>query len=150
MENKLFCAIDKMINILRVHKNLIDFDVSDIGIHRTQHKILMHLSDKNNLFSQKELAVHLGISPAAVTGALQKLECDGYIKKTSGIDNRYNEITITELGKNLVERTKIVFNQIDRGLFSGLSDGELSKYIEFLDRILKNAENEMVKRRTDK
>lgn len=150
MENKEFNAINKMINVLKMHKSLIDYYVTDIGIHRTQHRILMYLSGKNCLFSQKELSVHLGISPAGVTGALRKLEADGYIKRCIGTDNRYNEIKITEMGKNVVERTKITFNQIDRELFSDFSDEELNAYNKFLDRLCLNAENETKIRRTNK
>jgi len=145
MENCFFNAINTIICIQKLHKHLIDVSVQDIGIHRTQHRILMHLSRKGNLPSQKELAEHLGITPAAVTGALQKLESDGYITRQLGSDNRYNEIIITEQGKSIVERTCRIFSKTDESLFFGFGDEELNEFLKYLDRIKNNAENEIMK-----
>lgn len=145
MENRVFNAINSLISVQKLHKHLIDIRVQDIGIHRTQHRILMHLSRKGNLPSQKELAEHLGITPAAVTGALQKLESDGYIIRKLGSDNRYNEILITDFGKQIVEKTRLIFAQIDDSMFSGFTDGELDSFTEYLDRIKNNANEEILK-----
>ena len=121
-----------------MHKHLLDSQVSRIGIHRTQHIILMHISRRGKLPSQTELADHLNITPAAVTGALKRLESDGYIVRKLGNDNRYNEVTITKSGLDLVEYTETIFSEIDRSLFNGFSDEELELYINFLDKIQKN------------
>lgn len=138
MENKEFLAVNKMMNIHRRHTNIIHSMVSDWGIHVTQHRILMHLSFKGNLQSQKELAERLEITPAAITQALQKLECDGYIERKLGNDNRFNEITITNAGREIVEKTKTLFSTIDKTMFDNFSDEELDTMIGFLDRILSN------------
>ena len=145
MENRVFNAINSLISVQKLHKHLIDIRVQDIGIHRTQHRILMHLSRKGNLPSQKELAEHLGITPAAVTGALQKLESDGYIIRKLGTDNRYNEILITDVGKQIVERTRLIFTQIDNSMFSEFTDDELDSFIAYLERIKNNANEEILK-----
>lgn len=145
MENRFFNAINSLISVQKLHKHLIDVRMQDIGIHRTQHRILMHLSRKGNLPSQKELAALLGITPAAVTGALQKLESDGYIKRQLGSDNRYNEILITDLGKEIVEKTRKLFSEIDESIFSGFGEEELDCFIKYLERIRNNADEEITK-----
>jgi len=138
-ENNTFNAVNMLISTNRMHKRLIDSSVcANIGLHRTQHIILMHLSRKERLPSQKELAEHLNITPAAVTGALKKLEIGGYIERSAGDDNRFNEIFITELGKHVVEETKAMFSKIDAGMFSGFSSEELSILIGYLERMQKN------------
>ena len=76
-DNRLFEAINMMIKTNHMHKSLIDSRVKSLGVHRTQHRILMHLAKQDRLPSQKELAEHLDITPAAVTGALKKIEKDG-------------------------------------------------------------------------
>ena len=114
-----------MIHTDRMHKQLLDSKVSAIGIHRTHHIILMHIARNSKLASQKSLADHIGITPAAVTGALKKLEADGYIKRVHGSDNRYNEIEITEEGKRIVEESRSLFLSIDMSLFDGFSEEEL-------------------------
>ncbi len=141
MENDVFLAVNKLIKIQRKHKCLIDTHVAEIGIHRTQHRILMHLARKGNLPSQKELAEHLEVTPAAVTGALQKLEADNYIERKLGVDNRFNEINITEKGRVVVENTRALFSRVDNSLFEGFSQKELTNFIFSLDKILANLRN---------
>ena len=137
-ESKIFSAVNTMIRTDRMHKHLLDSNVGKIGIHRTQHRILMYISRNNKLGSQKSLAEHIGISAAAITGALKKLEQDGYIKRAQGSDNRYNEVQITDLGKKAVEDTRALFSELDTSLFEGFSDDELDGYIYYLEKIQNN------------
>ena len=142
MENCFFNAINKLIKINRAHKLLIDEDVEEIGIHRTQHRILMYLARTGQLPSQKQLAACMDITPAAVTLALQKMESDGFISRKLGTDNRFNEITITEKGREVVEKTKVMFSAVDERLFSGFSQGEIEDFTAYLDRIIENVKGE--------
>ena len=135
---KLSCAIDMMIKTDRLHKALIDSRVKEIGIHRTQHRILMHLARDGMLPSQKELADRLDITPAAVTGALKKIEQDGYVERTLGHDTRYNELKITEKGRDLVNQTRILFSAADTAMFDGFTDEELDIYISCLEKLQAN------------
>jgi DNA-binding MarR family transcriptional regulator len=139
VENNNFKAVNMLISTNRMHKRLIDSSVSDkVGLHRTQHVILMHLSKKDRLPSQKELAEHLNITPAAITSALKKLESGGYISRSMGDDNRFNEILITELGRRVVEESKAVFAKIDESMFLGFSNEELKILISYLERMQNN------------
>ena len=142
-ENKLERAIDMMIRTDHMHKALIDSRVRDIGIHRTQHRILMHLARHGKLPSQRELAEHLDITPAAVTGVLKKIESDGYIERTLGKDNRFNEITITEKGRALVKLTREVFSSTDKSLFEGFSPEELDTYVSCLLKLQENIKKQL-------
>lgn len=139
MDNsKMLSAVEMMMHTGRMHKSMLDARVREIGIHRTQHRILMLLAKCGTLPSQKELADHLDVTPAAVTGALKKIEQDGYIERTLGHDTRYNEIMITEKGKELVEHTRRMFIEADRAMFDGFSDEELDCYICMLEKIQSN------------
>ncbi len=142
-EIKLSEAADMMIRTHRMHKALIEGLVKDIGIHRTQHKILMRLASSGKLPSQKELAEHLDISPAAVTGALKKIERDGYVEISIGQDSRYNELKITEKGRALVELTRQKFYEADTSMFSGFTANELSTYVICLEKLQQNMRNQM-------
>jgi len=88
------------------------------------------------------LAVCFGITPAAITGALQKLEADGYIERKLGEDNRFNEITITEKGRDVVEKTKSMFAAVDEQLFQGFSKEEIVALSGYLERIIVNMKGE--------
>ncbi|MBE6644016.1 MAG: MarR family transcriptional regulator [Ruminococcaceae bacterium] len=141
---KVSRAVNLLIHINRAHKKMLDSGVcSRIGFHRTQHIILMHLARHNSLPSQKELAEHLGVTAAAVTGALKKLECDGYIERKMGGDNRYNEISITDVGRQVVEESKLMFQKMDQSLFIGFTDDEISSLIEYLERVENNLSSEV-------
>ena len=141
MDKYLSLAIDKMIHTEHMHKSLIDSKVREIGIHRTQHRILMRLARCGRLPSQKELAERLEVTPAAIMIALKKLEGNGYVSKTLGRDTRFNEIEITEKGRALVKLTRETFSRTDKSLFRGFSEDELKLYISFLEKIQKNIAN---------
>ena len=137
-EEKISSAVNIMIQTDRMHKHLLDLNVSKIGIHRTQHRVLMHIARHGKLTSQKSLADHIGITPAAITGVLKKLECDGYIERIQGSDSRYNEVRVTEMGKRVVEESFLMFLRLDTSLFEGFSDSELDGYISYLEKIQNN------------
>jgi DNA-binding MarR family transcriptional regulator len=138
VDTKLSRAVDMMIRTDRMHKSMIDSRVKEIGIHRPQHRILMHLARCEKLPSQKELAERLDITPAAVTGALKKIEQSGYIERTLGHDNRYNEIKITDKGRALVNRTRELFSEADISMFEGFTESELEIYIACLEKLQSN------------
>ena len=137
-ETKLSRAIEMMIKTNHLHKALIETKAGTLGIHRTQHRILMHLARHNQLPSQKELAEHLNVTPAAITGALKKIEADGYVERTLGHDNRYNELRITDKGRELVKKTRVLFCEVDSSLFDGFSEDELNSYVKSLEKIQAN------------
>ena len=127
-----------MIQTDRMHKHLLDSNVSKIGLHRTGHRVLMHIARNKKLLSQKSLAEHIGITPAAITGVLKRLEKDGYVTREQGDDNRYNEIKLTELGHRVVLESRSLFSRLDTSLFEGFSESELDGYIQYLEKIQAN------------
>lgn len=131
-------AVEMMIRTEHMHRTMIESRAKEIGLHRTQHRILMHLAKHGRLPSQKELAEHLNITPAAITIALKKIERDGYVERTIGEDNRYNVLCITEKGREIVKKTRRLFSEADAAMFLDFSDSELRAYVSFLEKIQKN------------
>lgn len=125
-DNKLSKITHAFIRANRLHRACCDKLISQVNMHRNQHRILMNLAREGTQLSQKELAKRLEISTAAVAVMLKKLETEGYIlKELSKEDNRFNEITITEKGREAVDKTYRYFNDIDKVMFDGLSKEEL-------------------------
>ena len=141
---KISDAIDVMIRTEHMHKSLIDMKAKTIGVHRTQHRILMTLSRCGRLPSQKELAEMLDITPAAVTLAIKKLELLGLVSRAQGKDNRYLELEITVKGKEIVKETKKLFSEADIAIFDGFSEEELDIYVLFLEKMQNNMKNQLV------
>ena len=125
--------IHKMLSTNKLHRKAIETVVDNICIHPSRHRVLMNLARQGTIRSQKEIAESLGISPAAATGSLSGLEKDGLISRSAGADGRFNEITITERGRELVDLTKEHFFEVDKETFRGLSQEELDVFLHCLN-----------------
>lgn len=128
------------LRIMRRHHAHVERRIGDLGLHHSQHRMLMHLArQEGELPSQKELAEALGISPAAVTTTLKRLEKEGYISRTiTDEDNRRNEIRITEQGLSKVVESREIFETADRAMFEGFTEAEMATLLSFMERIDRN------------
>jgi len=137
-------------HMLRVHHTVCDSRVKALGIHPSQHMLLMHLAEKKEIASQRELAEHMHISPAALAVSLGKLEAGGYIEReTSESDSRVNVLAITEKGRALVCASKRIFDGIDAETFAGISSEELLGFTETLKKMHANLNNMKEKEETE-
>ena len=122
----------------RLHRKAFENLVKGLGIHRSQHRMLMHIA-KDSGMSQTELAAHLEISPAAVAVAIKKLEADGYIeRKPAENDSRFNEIKITKKGRDIVNVSERHFKNIDIAMLDGIDEDMLEGFMECLEIMQKN------------
>jgi DNA-binding MarR family transcriptional regulator len=129
-------------HILRTHHAVCDGRVKSLGLHPAQHMLLMHLACRREIASQRELAQHMHISPAALTVSLGKLETAGYIKKeASAADGRVNAISITEKGRALLDESRGVFDAIDEGMFTDISDEDVAAVTRILRKMHDNLNN---------
>lgn len=133
-------AVGLFIRIMRRHHACVERRIGDLGIHHSQHRMLMQLAKREGeLPSQKELAEAMGISPAAVTTTLKRLEKEGYIARSmTDEDNRRNEIRITEEGISKVVESREIFESTDRSMFAGFSEAEMAALLAFMERIDQN------------
>ena len=134
-------VISRFICTSRMHRKAIGKRATDIGLHHSQHRMLMHLAHSEVIRSQKQLAEHFEVSPAAVATMLKKLEADGYIaraKSADGVDCRNNEIIITELGRRVATDTEQYFKYVDSQAINGFTDGEIDTFIVLLEKMQAN------------
>ena len=123
----------------RLHRAAIEAQVDKLGIHRSQHFVLMSLSRKDGEMTQTDIANMLDISPAAVTVTLQKLEKAGLIERqTSGNDARTKMIKLTDEGKKTVFKTNELFAEVDDTMCAGMSEAELDALCAALTRMAEN------------
>ncbi|MBQ9162391.1 MAG: MarR family transcriptional regulator [Clostridia bacterium] len=133
--------VRQFIATARLHHAVVDGMVAGMGVHHSQHRMLMYLAKHEKLPSQKAIADHFDISPAAVAVTLKRLEKDGYIRRDiTGEDNRCNEISITEKGRATVECSRYLFDHIDSAMFDGLDDAQLESFLSVLNTIRANLE----------
>ncbi|MBQ2719385.1 MAG: MarR family transcriptional regulator [Clostridia bacterium] len=129
-------TIHSFLHTDRLHRAAIERALADLGIHRSQHRLLMHLQRAEGRLSQKRLAEELDISPAAVAVTLRKLEQGGYLRRTADEgDARCKTIEITPLGKEVLRRGRSAFTEVDLLMFSDFSEEELSLFSSLLSRM---------------
>lgn len=132
-------AMRRIIHIAKTHHCVIESKIKDVGMHRSLHMMLRILSECETPPTQKELAERLRISAAAVAVTLEKLETEGYVEKLPrGDDKRANRINVTEKGRSALSSTDEIFKTVDNLMFEGLSDGDVSQLISYLDVICDN------------
>ena len=123
----------------RLHRAAIETQIEKLGIHRSQHFILMQLSREDGEVSQSEIAKKLDVSPAAVTVTLKKLEKSGLIeRRIAEEDARTKIITLTDAGRKTVEKTHRLFLEVDEQMCGGMTDAELEALCGYLSKMVEN------------
>ena len=127
-----------------LHRRTIEGWANDAGMHRSQHRVLMYLARCGATPTQKDIAKHFDISPAAVAVTLKKLEGDGYIEREKcgeRSDSRFNEIKITERGREAALQSRKYFQHVDNEAFRDFSADELATFTSLLERMQENLKN---------
>lgn len=129
----------KMIRISRLHRMVFERNISNMGIHHSQHHILMYIAKEGEILSQKQIAERFGITPAAVARSLKSLESEGFISRTNlEGDGRFNRIAITDKGREIVENSYKMFQEIDSSVFENFTESEIAEFDALLDKIQAN------------
>lgn len=127
--------IDVLLHVMRLHHRIVEKRIDGLGVHHSQHRMLMRLSNMGRIESQKDIAAALDVSPACVARTLKSLSAAGLIDKSEGADGRCNEVSILPRGRQLIDDSLNVFRRIDLEMFEGLSDDELSTLCGLMTRL---------------
>lgn len=120
----------------RRHRRVFDKLVQELGMSNSQHRLLMHLHRTDCTPSQTEIAHTFEVSTAAIAVALKKLEKNGYIHRCAAIeDSRYKEISLTEKGEEVVQKTHRMFASADLALLSDFTHEELETFLVCLEKM---------------
>ncbi len=118
----------RYMRIMKMHRCILDERLKETGVYRSQHQILMMLSDHSNI-SQKEIAERLYVSTATIAVSVKKLDQE---------DNRMNKLCLTEKGKHTVEHSREFFHNVEERMFRDFSAEDLAAMRQYLDRIYEN------------
>ena len=115
--------------------------VDFLGINRSDGICLDVLQERGPM-SAGELAAATGLSPGAITTLVDRLETDGYLRRTRDeVDRRRVVIELTELAHELVDE---LYGPLGAGYewLSQLGDEQVTLLVDFLRRgTTLNAEN---------
>lgn len=132
-------AMGNIIKTSRLNRRVMDGKIQQLGIHHSQHFLLMFLSRQAEMPSQREIAKEFDISPAAVATAIKKLEQGGYIEKNiAREDGRTHEIGLTAQGRCVVEKSRVLFQEKDMEIFEGIEEQEILQMKKTLEKVLQN------------
>lgn len=132
-------AIDLLIRTTRLHHRNIEKRFENTGLHRSQRRMLMHLSRFETMPSQRKIADDFDISPACVARTLKSLASEGYITRSDDEDDlRRNTVSITQKGLDTVSETHQTFENVDIAAFEGFNPEEIDQLIHLLGRVRDN------------
>ena len=137
---QMFITTDKM------HRALFERKIGSIGVHRSQHRVLMFLAkNRDTALSQKDIAEEFKISPAAVAVTLKRLEAEGYItRNVYKDDNRVNNVHITDKAMTIVNQTMEYASELERQIFRDFSPEELASFGECLEKMQRAMQDEKI------
>ncbi len=140
-------VIGLFIKTNRMHREAFAYNAASFGLHRSQHKMIMHLHGKEGGLSQKELAKHMDVSPAAITVMINKLVASGFVKRSPyADDSRVNLILLTEKGEDVAVKSRVFFDGVDSTMLEGFSNEEIATLHSFFERMQKNMAEAVEKR----
>lgn len=131
-------SIDAQIRTMRLHHRIVERRIEGLGVHHSQHRMLMKLSKLGTSASQKDIAEAMDVSPACVARTLKQLAAAGLIDRAEGADGRCKAISILPEGRRLVDDSLAVFRKIGAEMFDGVSEDELAALTRTLRRIQAN------------
>nr|WP_294527836.1 MarR family transcriptional regulator [uncultured Blautia sp.] len=112
----------------------------ELEIHPSQIPILAILGkNRNNEYSQKEIAQILGVKPPTVTVSIQRLEKMGMVcRKQDEHDRRITRIHLTDKGNEVIQKGLATMHETEKYLFSNFSETELCLMRRFFNQLLEN------------
>ena len=131
-------TVETLIHTCRLHHRVVEKRIEGLGVHHSQHRMLMKLSRMGTTASQKNIAAAMDVSPACVARTLKSLDAAGLIDRQGGTDGRCNAVSIRPQGQQLVDASLNVFRGIDEGMFEGFAPEELATLKSLLGRVQDN------------
>ncbi len=109
------------------------------GLPSSYRMLIFHLAHMKTGVTQLELvkATHLKAPTVSIT--LQKMERDGIItRKSNEMDLRQTFVYLTEKGKAIDEKIKVMHSEGTKAALHGLSDSEIETLSVLLNRVIDN------------
>ena len=138
----LYLSMFKTFHALR---NKTRVNMAEWGLSPGQPKVLRYILHHPGCML-KEIALSNDVESATVSKIVNDLEIQGMIKKEAVKQNRRAmQITITDLGREAIEKWDIHCLEIEKEAFSDFSDEEKQQFQESLGRIYHNLTGKVLK-----
>jgi DNA-binding MarR family transcriptional regulator len=122
----------------KAHRQRAEDLLNKIGLHTGQEMMLCILWDNEGI-TQSELAERLGIQPATVTNALNRLERNGLVERRADeTDQRVSRVFPTAGGKDIRLAIESQWAELEQVTLAGLSDEECEQLLSLLGKVQAN------------
>lgn len=110
-----------LVKMCKQYFNCLNIMLSEVGLYEGQHHTLMQLWETDGL-PQVELTKRLGVEPASVSKAVERMEQAGFIQRQPDPDDaRANCIFLTEKGRGLQEPVRRILVEAEERLLAHMS-----------------------------
>ncbi len=127
-----------LVQICRLHRNLVASALDQLKIHAGQDHALYRLAIAEGI-TQSELAAALCVDATTVAKTLARLERDRLIERRSNPDDgREWRVHLTQEGRALVRPVIDIWTEAEKRLTRGLSTADRSSLRRMLAQVLAN------------
>ncbi|HLY25947.1 MAG TPA: MarR family transcriptional regulator [Aggregatilineales bacterium] len=110
-----------LVKLCKMYFNTLNTMLGEVGLYEGQHHTLMQLWESDGL-PQAELIQRLGVEPASVSKAIERMENAGIVQRQPDPeDARANCIFLTEKGRSLEEPVRRILAESEERLLATMS-----------------------------
>lgn len=121
--------------------NEMSSKLARFGLTQGKFRILLVLFKKNEPLKPSELAQHTGVTRSTMTGLIDGLERDGFIRRGDHEDRRMTTIHLTEEGRELMNRLFPYYVEHSACLLSELTEDDHAVLAKLLKKLQKGLEH---------
>jgi DNA-binding MarR family transcriptional regulator len=127
-----------MNGIIHSKRNIARVRLEPLGISPGQPPVLKYLMDHDGSI-QKDIAANCKVKAATVVSVLDGMERSGWVKRIplEG-DRRAWQIFLTEQGREICLAVDEIFRQLDECFLDGVTETELLRFRDTLNKISAN------------
>ena len=151
MENKrlygMICYLQRQMH--RENNNLFaEYGINPVQMHALTYVYLRTKEGKN--VCQKDIEKHINLRASSVSTLLRGLEKNGFISRTQSVgDARTKFVKVTEEGKYICIKNKLLMDKCDAVIQSALTEEEQVNFKNLLDKIIAEIEKPENEVKTD-
>lgn len=142
MEPRLYPIVQRIKRLEIMHRLCIQRASVKEGVHLGQPPILIYIAEHEGC-TQREIADAQQVSASSIATSLKRMQRSGLIEKSvDTADLRSNRLRLTGKGQAAMQRSRQACDAVDRQMFEGFSQEELSTFCHYLDRLIDNLSGE--------
>jgi DNA-binding MarR family transcriptional regulator len=135
-------AVQLMKRILVGFRAKLDEELRPRGVTTAQLQVL-HAIRNTPGSSGAQLARVCHVTPQTVQALIERTEKDGWIERHKGEGNdRVLAASLTKAGEKLLRDAEVAVKRVEKKMWSGVSEGEIARLAEMMERCLENIAEE--------